>query len=103
MRTLILDEELFNEKATWIDFQKRHILEPVGDNSGYLGWSRTQWNTFLRTRIDNYGSKAVNTFIISTPDAIRNNLADATQQVHKTYYYCLIIFTCSYKSTNYLL
>ncbi|OXA60356.1 uncharacterized protein LOC110844761 [Folsomia candida] len=58
---------------SWADFQRKHVLDPAVD-SGYSGWNRASWNTWLRNRIpSDYGSKNVNSVVVKQPTSLLND------------------------------
>lgn len=76
-KNLIETQAAFFEelKATWNDFQNRHVTSTV------LG-TATEWNNLLCNRIqDQFGKKRVNTFVVNTANAIRDNFPSGVPQV----------------------
>lgn len=54
----------------WSQFQAKHVLNPSVDRD-YLTWTRSDWNTFLRSRIGSeFGRKGINSIIIAAPENI---------------------------------
>lgn len=65
---------------SWTDFQRKHVLSPL--EADCLSWNRVQWNNWLQRRLPSeFGRRRVNSIIIATPEAIRNDFEELIYSV----------------------
>jgi hypothetical protein len=60
----------------WAEFQQKHVLDPSLDPS-YYNWDRSHWNEWFRSRLPSgYGTKTINSVIVSPPESILADFRD---------------------------
>jgi len=92
----------------WVQFQARHVLNPAV-NGDYRTWTRSDWNTFLRSRIGDFGTKGINSIIIAPPENILqdfDSLNDHVQYSKPDFYwsnsrYPIVVMTLNRTTGDY--